>query len=432
MPANVWIVFALFLLLMAPAGVKAQRFLTEYDSTLFIRDTVASVVRRIENLHFSGYIQPQFQVAQAKGAESFEGGNFADSASNRFQLRRARLRVDYLLPVKGTNRPLALFAFQFDITERGAFARDVFLRLFEPKGQALSLTMGLFARPFGYEVNLSSASRESPERGRVSQILMPAERDLGVMVSYESKNGDKQKPLVKLDAGVFNGPGLSSTTDFDSYKDIIARFSLKPYQFGPFHVSAGLSFLHGGWSQATKYKYETHAINNTKLFVVDSSLSNLGARAPRHYYGADAQVLLNHGWGKTEIRGEYWTGTQPGTIHTSVNPGSLPTEPTYIRKFNGAFFYFIQSIVNRQWEFVAKYDWYDPNTGVKQTEINSGQFTNADVKYATLGFGFTHYFNDNLKALAYYNMVRNEKTALTGYQQDRKDNIFTFRMQLRF
>ncbi|RYF86785.1 MAG: hypothetical protein EON98_02625, partial [Chitinophagaceae bacterium] len=67
MPANVWVVFALFLLLMAPAGVKAQRFLTEYDSTLFIRDTVASVVRRIENLHFSGYIQPQFQVAQAKG-----------------------------------------------------------------------------------------------------------------------------------------------------------------------------------------------------------------------------------------------------------------------------------------------------------------------------------------------------------------------------
>ncbi|RYF86404.1 MAG: hypothetical protein EON98_03790 [Chitinophagaceae bacterium] len=69
---------------------------------------------------------------------------------------------------------------------------------------------------------------------------------------------------------------------------------------------------------------------------------------------------------------------------------------------------------------------------MKQTEINAGQFTSADVKYATLGFGFTHYFNDNLKALAYYNMVRNEETALAGYQQDRKDNIFTFRMQLRF
>lgn len=412
---------------------KAQRFLTEYDSTLFLKDTVPSVVKRLENLHFSGYIQPQFQVAQARGALSYEGGNFSDSAASRFLLRRARIRVDYLLPAKGKEFPLALFAFQVDVTERGAFARDIFLRLFEPKGQNFSLTMGLFARPFGYEINLSSAARESPERGRMSQILMPAERDIGAMFTYETKKGDEKKPLFKVDAGMFNGPGLSSTTDFDSYKDMIGRLALKPYKVGRrFSVSAGLSLLAGGWMQTTRYRLTTVAAGNSKTFVLDSSLSNLGARAPRKYYGADLQVVREHGWGKTELRGEYWRGTQPGTFASTNNPGTLPMGPTYLRKFDGAFLYLLQNIANSRWEAVVKYDWYDPNTKVKGAEVNANAFSEADVKFSTLGFGLTYYFNNNLKVLGYYNIVQNEKTAVTEYVKDVEDNNFTFRMQLRF
>jgi hypothetical protein len=57
-------------------------------------------------------------------------------------LRRARIKVDYILPAKEKNYPQALFTFQFDITERGAFARDIFLRLYEPGSRKLALTMG--------------------------------------------------------------------------------------------------------------------------------------------------------------------------------------------------------------------------------------------------------------------------------------------------
>ena len=412
---------------------QAQRFLADYDSTLFIKDTVRPLIKRFENLHFSGYIQPQFQVAQQKGAVSFEGGNFSDSASNRFLLRRARIRLDYLVPAKGKNFPLAFFAFQFDITERGAFARDVFLRLFEAKGQKLSMTMGLFARPFGYELNLASSVRESPERGRMSQLLMPAERDIGAMVSYESRKNEKGKPLFKLDAGVFNGPGLSATTDFDSYKDFISRAILKPYAVSKkITVSAGASLLYGGWLQATRYKYETKLVAGKKQFVADSSLANLGVQAPRHYYGADVQLVFKQKRGKTELRAEYWRGRQPGTAATTANPATLPMAPTYIRNFDGAFFYFIQNIVNEEWEVVAKYDWYDPNTAVRESEIGASGFTAADIKFSTIGFGLTHYFAGNLKAVAYYNIVRNRPTALAGYTTDSRDDNFTFRIQLRF
>jgi hypothetical protein len=418
-----------------PLLAEAQRFLSDYDSTLFIRDTVVTTIRRFERLHISGYMQPQFQVAQREGASSFEGGNFAVHSASRFIIRRARVKLDYILPSKENNFPKALFTFQFEATERDLNVRDMFLRLYEPKKQNLSLTMGLFARPFGYEVNLSSAFRETPERGRMSQTLLPSERDLGAMVSYESQKPTRKNPQIKFDIGLFNGQGKSGPAEFDSYKDLISRLTIKPFRFSKkVSISGGLSLLNGGWRQETRYRYETQTIGNNKLFVLDSSLANIGSKAPRKYYGADAQIVLNHRWGKTEWRAEYWSGKQPGTETTTSNPGTLPTNPTYIRSFDGAFFYFLQNIINENWEVMVKYDWYDPNTKVAASEIGKSgtNLTPADIKYSTLGAGLTRYFTGNLKILAYYSFVTNEKTALADFGSDLPDDIFTLRIQLRF
>ena len=420
---------AIFVLIQTEG--KAQRYLSDYDSAIFERDTVAKVAKRFENLYITAYIQPQYQFAQSKGIESFEGGNFEEHADNRFMLRRARLRFDYRMPGKAGDFPAALFTFQFEATERDVNVRDMFVRIFEPKKHNLALSLGLFSRPFGYEVNLSSSYRETPERGRMSQTLMPSERDLGGMISYESTKQGKSLP-IKFDIGLFNGQGKSGPSEFDSYKDLISRLTLRPVSITKnLSFSGGLSYLNGGWYQPTKYRLEIPK-GSSGAFNIDSSLSNIGAKAERIYKGADLQLALKHGWGKTEIRGEYWWGTQPGTDETTRNPGTLPDGPTYIRSFDGAFFYLLQNIVNEQWELVAKYDWYDPNTRAVSGDIGASNLTAADIKYATLGFGLTKYFTDNLKILAYYAMVRNEKTALAGYTADLDDNVFTLRMQLRF
>ncbi|MCU7548290.1 porin [Chitinophagaceae bacterium LB-8] len=414
---------------------SAQRYLADYDSTFYIRDTVKPFLSRMKNLYFSGYIQPQYQVAQKEGAPYFGGADFSEFSDNRFMLRRARVKIDYVLPSKENGLPNAIFTYQVDATERGVVTRDMFLRVFEPKKHYLSLYMGLFARPFGYEVNLSSSYRETPERGRMSQILMPTERDLGAMVSYEPSFKAGKKP-VKFDIGLFNGQGLAkgAVGDFDSYKDLITRLTIKPAKIADnLFLSGGLSLLDGGWRQATKYKLEMDE-NDSKVFLVDSSSSNIGDKAPRQYYGADAQLAYKHGWGKTEIRGEYWRGTQPGTASTTTTPGTMPTEPTYIRDFDGAFFYFLQNIVNKKNELMVKYDWYDPNRHVAKEDIGKAgsKLTAADIKYVTWGVGFTHYFTDELKFLVYYDIVKNEKTSLSGYTSDNKDNVFTARLQLRF
>ena len=425
-------------LVFLPVCSFSQRYLADIDSSFFIKDTVRPIIRRFENLRFTGYIQPQFQVAETEGAQSYAGGNFSAFSKTRFMLRRARVKLDYILPSKN-KYPVVLFTFQIDATERGFSTRDVFLRLFETKKNLFSATAGLFARPFGFEVNLSSSFRETPERGRMSQILMPSERDIGVMFSFEPQSQRHSLRHLKIDAGFFNGQGLSGTTDFDSHKDLISRITLKPYRLNKIELGAGLSFLRGGWKNGTKYVYWSGVNNGDKIFIVDSSEANLGQSAPRHYYGGDVQFIIHHNWGETELRAEHWFGTQPGTSTSTSNPGTLPTSnglpvPTYVRHFNGSFFYFLQNIISAKHQLLLKYDWYDPNVRVHGAEIGKPgtNLTAADIRFKTLGIGYAYHFNPQTKIIFYYDFINNEKTMFQGYESDLKDNVFTCRMQFRF
>lgn len=430
----------LFFIAQCPGISIAQRYLSDVDSSFFIKDTVRPVIRRFENLRITGYMQPQFQLAQSEGEATYAGGNFSPFSKSRFMLRRARVKIDYVLPSKVNGLPSTFFSFQIDATERGVFVRDMFMKVFETRKKLFALTAGLFARPFGYEVNLSSAFRETPERGRMSQILMPTERDIGVMVSYEPWEKKHKLNHIKFDFGFFNGQGLSGTTDFDSYKDFISRLFVKPYKFNKVDLSGGISFLRGGWKNGTKYVYTSGTTaTGDKVFIVDSSASNLGKPSHRHYYGADLQVKLHHKWGETEWRAEYWFGTQPGTATSTTNPGVLPSSggnpvPTYVRHYNGAFFYFLQNIVNTKHQLLLKYDWYDPNSKARKSDIGkpSTNLTTADIKYATFGFGYIYHFNPQTKLVLYYDLVKNEITRLSGYTVDAEDNVFTCRLQFRF
>jgi hypothetical protein len=129
-----------------------QRNLNDLDSLLFIKDTLRPFLKKFENIRISGYMQPQFQVAEADGAQGFAGGNFAQFSRSRFMLRRARVRIEYLL-ISKEKFPKSLFSFQIDATERGVIVRDMFIRLFENRWNNFSLTAGLLARPFGFEIN---------------------------------------------------------------------------------------------------------------------------------------------------------------------------------------------------------------------------------------------------------------------------------------
>ena len=352
-------------LLLGTSDSRAQLIMDNLTDTTQYSRGLLSLYHKFNRLRLSGYIQPQFQVAQSKGAPSFNGGDFPAAVNNRFSLRRGRLRLDYT-HVNAEGLPTVFFVYQFDGTERGFFTRDFFGQVFENEWSVLNLTAGIFPRPFGFEVNLGSGDRESPERGRMSQLLMRTERDVGAMASFHPQRNSHPLSFLKVDVGVFNGPGISGTTDFDSYKDVVGRIAVKRLTVTPsVQVSAGSSVLYGGMQQFTR---EIHRME-AEGFEVDIADGNQGKIAPRHYFGGDIQLLIKNPLGTTELRAEYIGGTQTSTRTTSETPFTIPmlngtSAPLYIRPFDGAYFYFLHSLKNPKHQFGIKYDWYDPNRRV--------------------------------------------------------------------
>lgn len=429
-----------FLLFSVISGYS-QRLLTDVVDTIVLKGRQVKIIDdEVSNLSFSGYMQPQFQVAQQKGVDAdYQGGAFAENSDNRFRLRRGRLRADYVHFHKDGS-PATFFVFQFDGTEQGVNIRDFWGRYYENKLHLFSLTAGVMARPFGFELQLSSSQREAAERGRMSQILMKTERDLGVELSINPRKTKNFLKHVQLDFAVYNGQGLSGPREFDNKKDIVTRLSAKPVEIAPLNnlaIGGGVSALLGGIvSEAPEY-YAMQQTGNTWGMQLQSG-DNTQKFAPRKYYGADIAIeTASKNW-KTEMRAEYIFGLQTGTKDHSSTPGSYPVnnnikQPLYTRPFDGAYFNLVQNIAGKKNQLVLKYDWYDPNTKVSGREIDKTYgLSKADIRYNTIGMGFLRHINNHLKILFWYDHIRNEATSIAGFEQDVKDNIFTLRTQFMF
>ena len=431
---------AIAFLLFISYQTFAQRTINDImDSTTVNHLLIIS--KKYGSLSFSGYLQPQYQVAQSNGTlAEYQGGNFGEYTNNRFRLRRGRLRADYML-LDEKNNPSTYFVLQFDGTEQGVNVRDFWGRYYENKWKLLYVTLGLSGRPFGNELQLSSAGREAPERGRMSQILMRTERDLGVTFTFNPRWKDAKLKNIVFDAGIYNGQGLAGTAEFDNSKDFIFRLSHKPYVIKsiPISVAGGISTLQGGLNHRLPVSYKMEQRNQVWQMVKDSSANTINAVAPRRYYGADVQFATTSKSWKSELRAEVISGLQTATLSTSATPGSYPVDsksiplPYYTRNFSGAYLTLVQTLNSTDNQLILKYDYYDPNTKVKGKTINVNQgLSSADVRFDTFGFGFLHHFNTHFKAVIYYDMIKNESTDIEGYENDRKDNVFTLRTQFYF
>jgi hypothetical protein len=404
-------------------------------------DTLANAVSKLQSdlntlkkIKVSGYIQTQWQYIDSSGAKTVAGGDFKPNVNNRFMVRRGRVKFSY-------EPGMTQYVLQFDVTEKGLTIKDAYVKITEPWLKAFSLTAGMQNRPFGYEIPYSSSMRESPERGRMSQIIFPGERDLGAMITFQMP---KTSPLniLKLEAGWFNGTGApgagKDASDFDLQKDFISHLTVnKTVADEKINFGVGVSYYKGGWRNATSKVYngyETLA-NGTKSLIQNKDTTNYGKINNREYYGADLQLNFDFPFGMTTLRGEYIQGRQPAVKGDSKSPDVQPTGDTYIRYFNGAYFYFLQNIMQTKNQLIVKYDWYDPNTEVSGDEIgkSGSNLGAADILYTTLGLGWAYRWDNNVKITAYYDMVTNEKSKnLTGFTKDLKDNVFTLRAQYKF
>ena len=462
------------------------------DSLIQIVKNVQSDIKTMKNLKINGYLQSQWQKAQSIGAESFSGGDFVSSdkrygLDNRFTVMKGRIRINY-------SGELSQYALLFNITERGMAVKDLYASFTDPWIKTFTITGGAFCRPIGYEVEYSSADLESAERSRIIQTLFPNEEDIGAKLTIQAPVNNPLN-FLKLDLALVCGNGLHLETD--NYKDLIAHLiANKKLLNDSLTVRLGASFYYGGWSlpanvtdvSSVSTKKEIVYTMKNQGFMADSGY-NKGDKLKREYYGLDAQVILKTGLGTTTLRSEYLFGTQPGTKNSSVSPTGLQADnqtyttsaadkngtliysttadkPSYlnpyIRKFSGGYITFVQNLLNSKHDIVVRFDWYDPNTDIKNNEIgkdatwdavnkkitnNNSRTGYPDIAYSTLGIGWIYHWNTYIKFLAYYEFVQNETTNSPGFTEDalntglydartldkkRKDNIFTLRMQFKF
>ncbi len=443
---NKWLGAIICLLsLVALSPAHAQIVDPEQQTTKFVdpeqqdstQSTIAKLYQDVEilkRLKITGYLQAQYQVTDSIGAKSFAGGDFPTFDDKRFLLRRSRIKATW-------SNIHSSFVFQIDATENGIVSlRESYLKYTDPYLELFTITAGVFNRPFGYEIGYSSSDRESPERGRMSQTIFPGERDLGFMLTVQAPKTSRWN-FIKLDLGLLDGTGLGAK-EFDKKKDFISRLSIiKSTPNEKIKIGLGVSVYDGGFVLANDTMYSMSTVKDTLRFVVEKK--EIGAYTKRTYYGADAQVSIDWVGGITTIRAEYITGDQPSLATDTKSVSALILGPdgktgtgayAYNRKFNGAYFYFLQNIGQSKAQFVLKYDWYDPNTAVSGNQIGiTGTKTSAaDIKFTTLGLGAIWRFDQNMKFMAYYDIVKNESTQLKGYTQDVKDNVLTLRLQYRF
>jgi len=408
-------------------------------------------VDALRKIKVTGYLQAQWRFTDVttpgSGASHeigrFSGGAFPANVKNHFAVRRGRVKVNY-------DNVLTQFVIQIDAIQTGLSIKDAYLAVTEPWLKSFGFQMGIFDRPFGYDVSYSSSMREAPERSRLFQTLFPGERELGAKVFFAPQLGPLS--MFRADVGVFNGSGPTSN-EYDNYKDLIGRAALQiPIGSEGMEIDLGVSGYLGAIRNNTRYLYTSGTMaNGDRGFVVDSSASNLGDGVARTYAGVDAQLYLDvPALGGAVLRGEYVFGKQPGTSGSpstsqTVSPSSQISGSIYQRNFAGWYATYIQNLGTRD-QVVMRYDVYDPNTDVTAPDFLSSNtsgaagLTASDIRYSTLGLGLIHHWDENVKFVLYYEFVRSEELAnitgspagLLAYASDVKDNVLTFRVQYKF
>lgn len=422
-------------------GVSRAEFEEAAGTLEGIGETLAEIrntVDALKKLKISGYIQSQFQMAEAKGVSSIAGGNFPANVRSRFAVRRGRIKFNYA-------NDLTQYVLQIDVTQNGVGIKDAYVSALDPWAKTVGLTAGVFDRPFGFEIMYSSGAREAPERSRMFQALFPGERELGAKIEVMPQEGPFS--FLNLRAGLFNGV-LNTANENNGIKDFIGRAGMQLlFPQANAAVDGGVSLYAGKVTNASKFVHSIDPASAVKMYRVDSTASNLGGNHGRVYYGGDLQFYLDiPGFGGLSLRGEVITGTQPGTASGTsfYNPytssGAIDAaSPLYVRKFLGWYAAWIQN-VGADHQFVARYDVFDPNTDVRGSDVGAAgsNLNAADLKISTLGLGWIYHFDASVKFVLYYDIVKNEKASpaaagsLAAFSRDLHDNVLTLRTQFRF
>jgi hypothetical protein len=480
----------------APAVTSAEEQLADLKGKVEAMEepfaAMNSTVEKLSKIKISGYLQAQYRTTMdgdttaMKDTTSpgniigegkylgkynykvgdFSGGTFGAGVTNLLQVRRARIKVAYetaltqsvvqfdCLPFS-TGEAATEVTSTFDtatkkvtstLSKKSAFLsgggvtiKDAYLRFADPWTKSIALKGGVYDRPFGFEIGYSSSNRESPERSRIFQTLFPGERDLGVSLEYLPGDNIAGIPsYLNLKVGAFTGNGIN--IENDNNRDIIGRLG---FSLPLTNINLGID---GGFSG---YTGAVNGVNDTVYTIASgkwvATTGNKNKAIDRQYVGGDLQ--LTYGLpviGGCALRGEYISiMNQPGYSDNNGSPKSdlTSSNPIYSRKGSGYYLAYIQNFDPLRSQVVVKYDSYDPNSDVSGADVsNANKLGKDELAYTTTGLGWIYHWDENVKLVAYYDMVKNEtcnadyvhSSSMKFYTKELMDDVFTFRIQYKF
>jgi len=385
--------------------------------------TSDAILDKLSKIKISGYIQAQYEMYDNWSADGSQHGvapsSGAPLSTNTFYIRRARVKFTYeaLDGVKFVLQP------NFEVHQ--VTLKDAYVQLNDRWLKTFSLWVGQFNRPT-YEIEYSSSSREFAERTLMTRTIYPTERDQGAKLEADFStnfNFPLKVQVAVLNGNFGEGALANQAKDVDNGKDLMAR---AVYSFKL--PSKGLGIDFGGHT----YLGNTTVIAQTNPVTVFKDVNNnsftpiVGDKMKKELFGAEMQVYYDF-LGGMSLKGEYIRGTYSGTTNTAqVN--SL-FNANKVRNVEG---YYLSLVKNVGKSNVAslRYDVFDPNTKLSGDAVK----TKDDLKYNNWTFAWQYFFDENIKIMACYVMPINETSLNAGvdYKQDKRDNIFTLRLQAKF
>lgn len=206
-----------------------------------------------------------------------------------------------------------------------------------------TIRAGQFVKPFGFDVQQSSAVRESPERGILAGYFFPGQRDRGVMISGDLDFVDSRAlKNVHYFLGAFNGNRFF--TDNNRQVNVVARVRKL---FDRPRMAVGVS-LQGG-----------------KQILPD----DVSGDDDENLLGVDLQYAA----GRFGLRAEFVAGNMPSTLPSITPDFALAFRPG-ARSSGGNLFATYQ--ITRKDNVYARYDQFngDPVTGKNVRAFNLGYF----------------------------------------------------------
>ena len=220
-----------------------------------------------------------------------------DDAPTNFDLSRMEARwAGRLSPKVGMG-----FEIQYHPAPDGSafeLVNDAFVEYYPV--DRLSVRIGQFVKPFGFDIQHSSSDRESPERGIFAGYFFPGQRDRGVMLQAEVAPG------LQVFLGAFNGNRFFA----DSNRRVNFNGRVRK-------VFAGAGLAAGVSTQIGRQLLPEGVTGND-----DENL-----------FGADAQWA----WRRLGLRAEFVTGNRPSTL-LDLAPEFAPAFSPGAKSTGGAVF----------------------------------------------------------------------------------------------